>query len=257
MSLSGRNSLVTGAGRGIGKGCALELALAGADVVVNDRPGSPDLADTAAEIRALGRRCEAIEADVFDRAGCEELVAAALRQFERLDILVSNPASGSRGDFLSYDPATFAHVINATLVGGFHMSQLVARHMAARGGGGKIVFISSVQALMPYAHSVAYNAAKAGLNHMAETIAVELAQHRINVNVIEPGWIDTPNERLTFGEDIIAREGQKLPWGRLGTPADIGKAAAFLASDNADYITGAILRVDGGFWFKDCGPPDQ
>jgi glucose 1-dehydrogenase len=243
---------VTGAGRGIGKGCALELARAGADVVLNDRPGSPDAAAAADEIRAMGRRCEVIEADVFDRAGCEGLVADALRRFGRIDVLVSNPASGRRGDFLGYDPATFAHVINATLIAGFHMSQLVARHMADRGAGGKIVFISSVQALMPYAHSVAYNAAKAGLNHMAGTIAVELAAHRINVNVIEPGWIDTPNERQTFGDETLRREGEKLPWGRLGTPADIGKAAAFLASDAADYITGAILRVDGGFWFKDC-----
>ena len=128
--------------------------------------------------------------------------------------------------------------------------------MLQRGGGGKIVFTSSVQALMPYARSVAYNAAKAGLNHMAETIAVELAPHRINVNVIEPGWIDTPGERKAFGEERIQQEGPKLPWGRLGTPADIGKAAVFLASDDADYVTGAILRVDGGFWFKDCRPAE-
>jgi glucose 1-dehydrogenase len=124
--------------------------------------------------------------------------------------------------------------------------------MVETGGGGKILFISSVQALMPYARSVAYNAAKAGLNHMAQTIAVELAKHRINVNVIEPGWIDTPGEHLAFTEQTIIQEGEQLPWGRLGTPGDIGKAAAFLASDDADYITGAVLRVDGGFWFKDC-----
>jgi glucose 1-dehydrogenase len=132
------------------------------------------------------------------------------------------------------------------------MSQLVARHMVERGHGGKIIFISSVHAPMPYAGSVAYNAAKAGLNHMARTIAIELAPHRINVNAIEPGWIDTPGERLVFGDEMMAREGAKLPWRRLGTPADIGKAAAFLASDDADYISSATLRVDGCFLFKDC-----
>jgi glucose 1-dehydrogenase len=107
---------------------------------------------------------------------------------------------------------------------------------------------------MPYARSVAYNAAKAGLTHMATSIAVELCRHRINVNVIEPGWIDTPGERATFGEEQLRERAATLPWGRLGQVEDIGRAAAFLASEDADYITGAVLRVDGGFWWKDCRP---
>ena len=90
------------------------------------------------------------------------------------------------------------------------------------------------------------------LNHLCRTIAVELARHRINVNAIEPGWIDTPGERAVFGEEIIRSEGQKLPWGRIGTIEDVGRAAAFLCSDDADYITGAILRVDGLIVYKDC-----
>jgi NAD(P)-dependent dehydrogenase (short-subunit alcohol dehydrogenase family) len=113
--------------------------------------------------------------------------------------------------------------------------------MVARGGGGKIVFISSVHARIPYVRSVAYNAAKAGLNHMAFTIAAELCPHRINVNIIEPGWIDTPGEHETFGDEVMAQAGATPPWGRLGTPEDIGKAAAFLASEDADYITGTAL----------------
>ena len=98
---------------------------------------------------------------------------------------------------------------------------------------------------------MAYNAAKAGLNHMAFTIAAELIQHRINVNVIEPGWIDTPGEHETFGDKMLAEEGAKLPWGRIGQPSDIGRAAAFLCSDDADYITGTSLVVDGGFCLRD------
>ena len=129
---------------------------------------------------------------------------------------------------------------------GFHMSQLVARHMVQKGGGGKIIFISSCHVHIPYARSLPYNAAKAGLNQMALTIAAELFPHRINVNVIEPGWIDTPGEHEAFGDELLAKAGATLPWGRLGTPEDIGKAAVFLASDDADYITGAALRVDGG-----------
>jgi glucose 1-dehydrogenase len=252
MVLTGKTALVTGAGRGIGKGCALELARAGANVVINDRAESADISRTADEIRALGRDCTTIEADVFSRAGCELLVAEAVRAVARIDILISNPAFGVRCDFLACDPSDFEKVIAATLTSGFHVSQLVARHLVGRGSGGKIVFISSVQAEMPLARSSGYGAAKAGLNHLAQTMAVELAAYHVNVNVIEPGWIDTPGERETFDADVILAEGAKLPWGRLGTPRDIGQAAVFLASDAADYITGAVLPVDGGFRFKDC-----
>jgi glucose 1-dehydrogenase len=252
MRHSGKLALVTGAGRGIGKGCALELARDGADLVINDRPGSSDLAQTASAIRALGQSCTTIEADVFSRTGCEELVSKALNAAGRFDILISNPAYNKRSDFLDYDPEDFERVIQGVLVSGFHVSQLVARHMVERGGRGKILFISSVHAPVPYANNCAYNAGKAGLNHLCRTIAVELARHRINVNAIEPGWIDTPGERAVFGDNVILAEGAKLPWGRIGTIEDIGRAASFLCSDEADYITGTILRVDGLIVYKDC-----
>lgn len=257
MNLTGKTALVTGAGRGIGKGCALELARAGADVLLNDRPGSSDAAETADEITRLGREATLLPADVFSRAGCESLVEQAVAAAERIDVLISNPAWGVRCDFLDYDPSDFERVIAATLTSGFHVSQLVARHFVERGTPGKIVFISSVQAEMPLARSVAYGAAKAGLNHMARTIAVELATHRINVNVIEPGWTDTPGEHEAFDERVIRDEGARLPWGRLGTCQDIGHAAVFLSSETADYITGAVLAVDGGFRFKDCRATGQ
>ena len=123
--------------------------------------------------------------------------------------------------------------------------------MVERGTAGKILFISSVVAEMPLARNVPYGAAKAGLNELTKAIAVELFSHRINVTAIEPGWIDTPNERVTFSESVLESAGRELPWGRLGTPADSGRAAAFLASPAADYITGVVLPVDGGFRFKD------
>jgi glucose 1-dehydrogenase len=252
MRHSGKLALVTGAGRGIGKGCALELARHGADLVINDRPGSPDLLQTASEIRALGRSCVPIEADVFSRAACEKLVSSALAAVGQLDILVSNPAYNKRSSFLDYDPVDFEKVIQGVLVSGFHVSQLVARHMVERGEGGKLLFISSVHAPVPYANNSAYNAGKAGLNHLCRTIAVELARHHINVNAIEPGWIDTPGERSVFGDDVVRTEGEKLPWGRIGTIEDIGRAASFLCSDEADYISGSILRVDGLIVYKDC-----
>lgn len=250
MKLLDKKALVTGAARGIGRGCALELARVGADVAVNDRRRSELAESLAAEIAALGRQAVLVEGDVFARESCEQVVARAIDALGRIDILVSNPAFSRRGDFLDYDPQVFDKVLQGTLCGGFHMSQLVARHMVARGGGGKIIFISSVHARVPYARSVAYNAAKLGLNHMASTIAAELLPHRINVNVIEPGWIDTPGEHETFGDAAIANAAPALPWGRLGTPADIGKAVAFLASADADYITGTSLLVDGGLWLR-------
>jgi glucose 1-dehydrogenase len=248
-----KKALVTGAARGIGRGCALELARAGADVAVNDRERSTELDGVVAELQALGRQAVAVEGDAFERASCESIAGRAVASLGRIDILVSNPAFSRRGDFLEYDPTTFDRVLHGTLFGGFHIGQFVARHMVERGGGGKIVFISSVHARVPYARSVAYNAAKCGLNHMAFTIAAELAKHRINVNVIEPGWIDTPGEHETFGDDAIRQAAPTLPWGRLGTPEDIGKAAAFLCSSDADYITGTSLLVDGGFWLRGAG----
>ena len=166
---------------------------------------------------------------------------------------MSNPAYNNRSDFLDYDPDEFEKIIRGVLISAFNVSQLVARHLVERRAGGKILFISSVHAPVPYARNVAYNAGKAGLNHLCRTIAVELARHRINVNAIEPGWIDTPGEHETFGSEYIRKAAPTLPWGRLGTPEDIGKAAAFLCSEDADYITGAVLLVDGGFQLRAAG----
>jgi glucose 1-dehydrogenase len=254
MKLAGKTALVTGAGRGIGRGCALELARAGAEVAINDRQESAQTASLKAEIESLGRKAIVVAGDAFERASCESIVERAARALQRIDILVSNPAFSRRGDFLDYDPNTFEQTLRGTLTAGFHMSQLVARQMVAAGGGGKIIFISSVQSRIPYVRSVAYNAAKAGLNHMAMTIAAELLPYRINVNVIEPGWIDTPGEHETFGSEQIAVAAPSLPWGRLGTPEDIGRAVAFLASSDADYITGTTLLVDGGFALRGALP---
>jgi glucose 1-dehydrogenase len=252
MKLSGKKALVTGAARGIGKGCALELAHAGADVVINDRDRTPAAEAVVAAIQSLGRTSALVEGDAFAADSCATIVARAISALGRIDILVSNPAFSRREDFLDYEPETFQRVIQGTLVGGFLISRLVARHMVERGGGGKILFISSIHAKMPYARSVAYNAGKAGLNHMAKTIAGELARHKINVNVIEPGWIDTPGEHEIFGDEFLAQLGPTMPWGRMGRPEDIGKTAVFLASEDADYITGTTLLVDGGLLLRDA-----
>jgi glucose 1-dehydrogenase len=254
MKLQGRIALVTGGARGIGMGCAFELARLGADIAVNDRVQNSETDATIRAIEALGRRAILLEGDAFSEDGCESIVDRTLETFGRIDILISNPAFSRRGAFLEYSSELFNKTLQGTLAGGFYMSQRVARHMVSRGGRGKIVFISSVHSIIPYANAFAYNAAKSGLKHMARTIAAELLPHRINVNVIDPGWIDTPGEHATFGSEALAAAGPTAPWGRLGTPEDIGKAAAFLSSDDADYITGTNLVVDGGWCLKAALP---
>ena len=252
MNLSNKTALVTGAGRGIGKGCALALADCGANLIINDRPESSDLQETCDEILVRGHSCTSIAANTFVHDECQTLVQTALESVERIDILVSNPAKNIRSPYATYDVADFETTLHGTLTSSFYISQLVAQHMIERGGGGKIVFISSIHAEIPYANNAAYNAAKAGLNHMTRTIATELAEHRINVNVIEPGWIDTPGNRRTLDDEAVEQISADIPWGRVGLPSDIGKAAAFLCSEEADYVTGAALRVDGGISWKDC-----
>jgi glucose 1-dehydrogenase len=254
MKLIGKTALVTGAARGIGRACTLALAQAGADLAVNDRVADDDLRTVATEVEALGRRAVVLPGDAFDREVCEQIVSRAIEALGRIDILVSVPAFSRRGAFLDYDPDLLERTLQGTLAAGFWMGQLVARQMVARGDRGKLIFISSVQAGMTHPGCAAYAAAKAGLNQMAFTAAAELAPHRINVNVIEPGWIDTAAERQTFGDAVIDEQAALMPWGRLGTPADIGHAAAFLASDDADYITGTVLRVDGGYSLRRGSP---
>ena len=249
-NLEGKIALVTGAGRGIGLGCAKALAEKGATLVLNDRPGSSDLDKALSDLRQTGAECTGIEADVFSRRGCQDIIDQA----ERIDILVSNPAFTRRVAFLDMEADLFDETLRATLTAGFHMGQLVAKKMIEQGGGGKMIFVSSVHGQIPLARAIAYNAGKAGLEHMVRSMAVELLPHRINVNAIAPGWIDTPGERTFFTEEQIAEGGKKLPWGRLGRPEEIGYSAAFLASAEADYITGVVLHVDGGFRYRGCGP---
>jgi len=248
VDLTGKVALVTGSSRGIGQGCALEMARVGANVTVNYRSHDEEAEAVAEEIREMGRQALVVQADVSDRTAVAKLVEATVERFGRLDILVSNAYYSVREPFLDMSVEGARGTLDVTFWGGFHAAQIAARQMVAQGGGGSILFITSVHAFIPFGNHLAYNTSKAGTNHMAATIAGELAGHHIRVNVIEPGWIDTPGERKYTTEAQLQEEGKKLPWGRLGRPDEIGKAAAFLCSDAASYITGAVLRVDGGFW---------
>ena len=248
VDLTGKVALITGSSRGIGRACALEMARSGANVTVNYRTHGDEAEAAAEEIRSLGREALVVGADVADRKAVDEMTAKTVERFGKLDIVVSNAYRSTRGPFLDMPVEDMEDTLSVTLYGGFHVAQAGAREMVARGEGGAILFITSVHAFIPYGDHLAYNTAKAGTNHMSATMAGELAEHRIRVNVIEPGWIDTPGERTFATEEELQAEGRKLPWGRMGRPDEIGKAAAFLCSDAASYITAAALRVDGGFW---------
>lgn len=244
MSCEGKVAFVTGAGRGIGRAIALELAACGARVALNDMR-EDDVRAVAVEIEAMGGEAIACVADVSDRTGMERAFTASDANFGRLDMLVANAAFSVRKPLLEMTAAEAAKTFAVCLDGVFHAGQLAAQRMAAQGGGA-MVLISSVHAFRPYGPASTYNAAKAAINQMGASWALELAEKRIRVNVIEPGWIDTPGERQYHSEEKLQAEAAKLPLGRLGRPEEIAKAAAFLLSGEAGYITGSVLRVDGG-----------
>lgn len=245
LTTSCRNALVTGASRGIGRGAALALAEIGCNVVINYLSGAEEAEAVASEIAARGLRALTVQADVSDSAQVEEMVERAERELGPIDCLVVNAAFSIRKPWVEYTLDEIAHTLNVSLFGAIYVSHAVGRRMVARRTAGKVVFISSLHAEAPFTNCAAYNIAKAGMQQLALSLAAEWAQYRINVNVIQPGWIDTPGEERMKGREAIERRGLTLPWGRLGTVREIGEAVAFLCSDQAGYISGAVLRVDG------------
>lgn len=252
QELKGRVALVTGAARGIGRGIVEALADAGANLVINYLDDAAEAQAVADLVTRQGGDALIYQADVSDRAAVASMFATAVQHFGRIDIAVANAAHSIREPVIEAKWENVLRTLEVTQFGTFHTCQFAAQHMVAQGlneqgNGGKIIVISSLHEEVAFARSAAYNMAKAAVNHLARTMAAELTPHRINVNVINPGWIDTPGERAYHTAEELRQGGERVPWGRMGTPADIGQAARFLASDAADYITGTTLRVDGGF----------
>jgi glucose 1-dehydrogenase len=251
-SLTGRVGLVTGAARGIGRAVALMLAEGGLDVVVNDVSGGEDAAEVVREIRARGRDALIADVDVSDRDAVRAMIDRAAARFGRLDVVVTSHAYSVREPIREADWEGFRRTLEVMQLGVVHVSQLAVQQMLRQKpvgeSRGKIVLIGSVRAFLPIAGSSAYNMAKAATRHFARTIAAELAREHINVNQVDPGWVDTPGERRHYSEAQLRAAGAAtIPWGRLATPEEIARAVRFFVSADADYITGAELLVDGGF----------
>lgn len=248
-SAGGRKvALVTGGSRGIGRGCVARLAESGFDVVINYYSAA-DAAEEIAEYcrSTCGVDALTVQADVGDREHVDAMFRRVDEHFGRIDVLVANAARNVRKPFVEMTRDDIAYTFATSLWGVVNVTQEAARRMVAAKRGGALIYISSVHHRENYPTSSAYNMAKGAGHALYKTLAAELVDEKIRVNIVEPGWIDTPGERKFFSEDEIREEGKKLPWGRLGTAEEIGDAVEFLASDRASYITGAMLRVDGGF----------
>lgn len=252
--LTGQQALVTGANSGIGKGVALGLARAGADVVINYVTNPAEAEAVAHEIEKMGRRVIAIQADVSKEAEVDAMFAKAIDHFGTLHVVVSN--AGLQRDS-PYDQMTLEQwntVINVNLTGQFLCTRAATREFKRRGvdprvsvAAGKILCMSSVHQEIPWAGHANYAASKGGIMMLMRSIAQELAPHRIRVNSIAPGAIRTPINTAAWNttaayEDLMTL----IPYKRIGEPEDIARAAVWLVSDAADYVTGATLFVDGG-----------
>jgi 3-oxoacyl-[acyl-carrier protein] reductase len=244
IDLSGKSALVTGGSRGIGRAIVLRLATQGADVAFTYRGNAAAASDTAAAVEALGRRALTVQGDVRDAEAAETVVKATLEAFGKVDILVNN-AGITRDDLIMRMSADdWRDVLETNLFGAFWMIKAVTRPML-KAKGGRIVNITSVSGQAGQTGQANYSSAKAGLIGLTKAAARELASRTITVNAVAPGFVLT---ELTqdLPEALQAEITARTPLGRFGTTEEIAQAVAFLASDDAAYITGQVLAVDGG-----------
>jgi glucose 1-dehydrogenase len=275
LPLAGQIALITGACGGIGRACAVALARAGADIAANDigvfhteargtsgaadvGPNdarlSPTARSLAAEIAALGRRVKLLPADVADQQAVETMVEHAVAALGRLDVFVSCAVYSDREPFTTADMDGFRRTIDVSMWGSFYALRASANQMIRQGWGGNVVIVGSPHAVIAFPNCMAYNMAKAAQDQMARTAAMELLPHKIRVNVVHPGWTDTPGERKFFSEDDLKKAGATLPAGRLARPEEIARGVAFLVDPASAYINGITLGIEGGlalpWWSK-------
>ncbi|MCA9208703.1 MAG: SDR family oxidoreductase [Planctomycetales bacterium] len=246
MNLKGRVAVITGASLGIGRAAAIEMARSGAQVVINYRQHADEAEQVVRAVRDEGSQAIAVQADVSDVNAVEQLVERAVAEFGKVDILVSNAVYSDRELFHEADLAGFRRTIDVTMWGAFYAVRCAARQMIKQQSGGAICIVSSPHAFIPVPRSMAYNMAKAAVDQMARTAACELAEHRIRVNILHPGWTDTPGERKFFDDSELLEKGSELPWGRLARPDEIARGVVFLCDPASEYVNGTTLSIDGG-----------
>ena len=247
MRLGNKRALVTGAQQGIGRAAVLKLAIEGADVAINwldDETAASALAD---EVRAMGRRAVIVQGNVAVSAEVERFVGEAHAALGGIDILVNNAGVFPRSAFLDLKEAEWDQVLGVNLKGSFLVAQAVARRMVAANIEGAIVNLSS-SSVRGHVFGVHYASSKAGLIGMTRSMALALAPHGIRVNAIAPGITDTAQPRYQFSEDQMAEQSRLVPRGSMGTPEEIAAIIAFLASDEASFITGEVVHANGGLY---------
>lgn len=242
--LKGKIAVVTGASRGIGRAVALEMAAAGATVVINYN-GSADRAESVKkEIEQSGGKAITCQCDVSDFASCEAFIKNVVDTCGRIDVLVNNAGITKDGLLMKMSEDDFDHVLDTNLKGTFHCIRFASRQMLKQRSG-RIINMSSVSGIMGNAGQANYSASKAGVIGLTKAAARELAARHITVNAIAPGFIDTEMTAV-LGESVKEDATKQIPLGSFGKPEDVAHLAVFLASDQAGYITGQVIPVDGG-----------
>jgi NAD(P)-dependent dehydrogenase (short-subunit alcohol dehydrogenase family) len=248
MRLEGQRALVTGGSRSIGRAIALGIAREGADVVVNYRQDRVAAERTAADIQALGRRAAVVQGDTSVRSDVDRLVAEAIAALGAIDLLVNNAGVLKRTPLLEIEEREWDWILDTNLKGYFLVSQAVARHMVARGLAGAIINTSSAGQVVAAPNLTHYCVAKAGIEMLTKQLALELAPHRIRVNAICPGLIETDLNRADIADPAFReRRLARIPLRQIGAPDDVVGAVVFLAATpESRLVTGASVFIDGG-----------